>query len=686
MTKLRLQSHETVDITTNDDYILTTSPVNGETKASYRLTGGTVTQTAATITIRFVDTDANMIKLNPYFGKNISSTFLSMEYDAGTDLFGNFLESIPSVNARPIDTFVPDTAKPKLLSFIMDMNYEGETYLSMKFNEPVRMSSINVTLLYLQSRFARRDGVFYRLTGGEVVSANSDIVRIRLLPLDLLSVKLIPGLLRRKQSTYLVYSEDLIKDLFGNAVVPELDGAAFPCTEYIVDAVPPKILQAVLNMTEETLTLVMDEPIVLATVDPSQLIMQSKPELPTSAELRALGTYDEIPQDGKKINVLRQQTQDYYDALAFLTYSVSKQTTVRITAPLSTNVTIEFAAADMDSIKSLYPMADGVLTSWMVFRPDGLFDFVGNSLERNYPRNARRVDVFIADAIRPEVETYLLDMNTGKIHLNLSEAVRTESINVAETYLQNDLARRFGVAINLKNCTFVRGSLGNSGMVTISIDAHTMLFLKFNNIGYDAFTSYFSYSDIFALDYNNNRLMPGWDASVVGGKPKAPTTLRPDTTAPKVVRWYLDRSGIQQNKMVQLKIYFDEPVVVSVVSQLSISSYNRNTPVYPLTVLQNNALTLNYSHYNTELTTYLPNYCVTPFKAALTSCTKDFYSFIDNSIAETDKYGLMIAQSTIRDFAKIPNYAESIDIKFYMVAESESGKPDIIKIISYLFQ
>lgn len=76
---------------------------------------------SAEIIISLTTSDATALKLRPGLAKNISSTFISIEFGSLADIAGNFLNAIGPSNARALDVFVPDTIRPQLLSFLVDM-------------------------------------------------------------------------------------------------------------------------------------------------------------------------------------------------------------------------------------------------------------------------------------------------------------------------------------------------------------------------------------------------------------------------------------------------------------------------------------------------------------------------------------------------------------------------------------
>ena len=488
MTNLRLQA----------------SAVLADSNNYYDLTGGTLTLASSTLTIELSLEDAAALKLQPGLAKNGTGggdAFLSFPYDTAYDLAGNPLPAISPSAARAVDAIINDTVRPTLDGFIFDRSQPEAAYVTLLFSEPVdvvttaslgdtlivgasdpvSVTGLNFTGITVQSRFASRDGVSHRLTGGTVVRTVLNQVTIALLPEDLLAMQLTFGLIRSKQSTYFAILEGIVTDLAGNTLIAYLDGAALPCTTYIKDTTPPYIVTSTLDLNSATVEFLASEPIILGTVDASALTIQLRdPSGPNS-----------------------------HYTLSSLSYPSDPDS-------LSRTVVINLAQSDQDQLKSRSPLGTSRFYTWLTFFPSLMEDTSQNAIARVTRASPLQVTSFLQDVTRPTVLHYRLDMNVQTLDLRFSEAVQPASLDLNQLLIQTVPTRRFGSYIVLNGSLVTLGTGAASGQLTLSIDDDTMAFMKFSGIGLDLLSSYLSWSDVFVSDSSGNYLAPFWDASVYG--------------------------------------------------------------------------------------------------------------------------------------------------------------------------
>ncbi len=207
---------------------------------------------------------------------------------------------------------------------------------------------------------------------------------------------LFAGLIRSKQSTYITITADTTHDLAGNELIPYVDGKALPCDTYISDTVSPYVIKSTLNMNSGVLSLTMSEPVVLATVDVTKLTVQ-------------LSIYN-----------------------ASTSYALTSPSLVTQYVPLSLLVEIVLCAADLNTMKYRYPLSSDIAHSFYSFTPLFLTDTSLNKIAAVAQSTPLAVTTYIADVTRPEVVTYVCDMNDQVIILTFSESVRNVSIAVGE--------------------------------------------------------------------------------------------------------------------------------------------------------------------------------------------------------------------------------------------------------------
>lgn len=454
---------------------------NASSDNIFHLSGGTVSYVYENLTIALTPQDAAKIKLHHSLAKNISTSFLSVDFGSLTDYAGNYLAIIPSTAAFQATKYVNDTVPPVLEYFSFDLSPQPYAQLLLNFSEPILASSFNFSGVVIQSRFARRDGVFYRLTGGSVLSGDGSYIILQLSASDVINIKLINGLARSSLSTYLTVDPTFATDLAHNAVQSVYDGYALLCTTYTADITAPQVTSVAADMTAGTVSFTFDEPVILSTVVVSALTVQSQPY-----NASHLSSYQ--------------------------SYQLTTFSSVVLSSTLSLTVVISFGSVDLNSIKGLYPLLSKQSSSWFSFTNLFAADSSYNYVKAVAPSAALPCSSYVVDQVRPYITYYSLDMNAGMIYLKVSEAVLATSINMSELVVQSVDARRFGHAVNLSSSTYTIEETFEELVITIA--PATLNEMKYYQIGYYLTSSYLSWSDHFLTDTTGNDIIPAWDASI----------------------------------------------------------------------------------------------------------------------------------------------------------------------------
>ena len=190
----------------------------------YCLTGGDVSTNLDTVLIELSYDDSAAIKilLHQLYGKHLigRELYLSFIYNTAQDLSTNYLPAISSSSALLINSIMKSNKKPYIKSMTFSLDYTQQASITLYFSDPVNTTLLqdNMLMLIIQNRYASRDGVMYQLTGGLVASSVLAVVTIELTAVDVVSMKLIPGLIRSMRSTYLVIATNLTTDLEGKVV------------------------------------------------------------------------------------------------------------------------------------------------------------------------------------------------------------------------------------------------------------------------------------------------------------------------------------------------------------------------------------------------------------------------------------------------------------------------------------
>jgi len=537
---------------------------------------------SAEIVISLTTADATTLKLRPGLAKNVTSTFISIEYGSMADFAGNFFNAIGPSHARELDVFIPDTIRPQLLSFLVDMSSNEDVRLVLTFSEPVLSGSLRLDndTITLQSRYFSLYFPRYTITGGVVSSSDGIEQTIHLLAEDVAAIKKIAGLMRTKQSTYMIISHMAVTDLAGNHLIPYVDGLALACKTYIPDIDPPRILSTELDWNKGTLLLSLTEPVNLTAVYFPGLTFQSK--------------------------IFSSRT-------SYSLTSTSSSVSHAGSYPLDDQVIIILGAADLNSIRSRYPLCATHENSWISFTSLFLRDFVGNYIHRVAAETPLLVSAYFADITRPTMLRYEQDMQNGKVYLTFSESVKTTSVNLSQIVQQNDTIRRFGVSIALNGSQYTVGSDAASIQMVITFSESILNYLKFYGIGYAPGYTFLSWSDTFVSDNSGNGLAPTWDSSVVGFRPREPDYLISDITSPTLLRWFKFTSSSGD---IFIKLYFDEPVeflhsnALSIMLTFTKGSEISSSPPLPLSSTNVLSEYVTLDNFNTILTVKMEDFCV----------------------------------------------------------------------------
>jgi hypothetical protein len=579
--------------------------------------------TLTTMVIHLSLLDMKNLKLNSFIAKSQATSYLGIEFGALSDMYHNYLPAIPIYATKRIDNYIPDIISPSIMSFTLNLNLL-RPLLFLYFSEPVDVSTLDLTQITFQSRFASQDGVKYQITGGQLLSGNDNVLVIELLESDLINMKLIDGLIRRKQSTYMVTTIALVTDLAGNGLVPNADGHAILCSKYTANTMPSEIIWSSLNMNTGLLQFAFNAPVALKTINVTALTMIAE-------------TPSMIVTQIQNNNVT--SLNELYQLVPAFTFTRSTRLIVNDPSQLySMNIAFQISHMDLNAIKSLYPLASARNHVNFIYSTRFLTDW--NKLlitPITIPENYHPVPLteYLPDTIRPTVLSYNLDMDLGLLTLSFSETINPARMKLQQLIIQNTPTRKYGAFISFQNASSSVGSLDEADRLTVTIPVDpTLTFMKFQEIGYQYVSTYLTWNNSFIEDYGGNQVIPVWDASVVGFDPIEPLSLVPDQTPPELLRWYLNR------QTMELFMYFDEPIYLQQLSEIFlINSYR--SPSYLYAISSNSSF--SYEEQNQKLIIQLVNYCQFGSLETIVSITGvvseqcsngilPFYQFLNNTL------------------------------------------------------
>ena len=192
----------------------------------------------------------NAIKVARTLALSANTTFVAVSNNAAEDLVGLFTSDRD--DAVEVTKFVPDTTRPTLVGFSVNMNGANVT---LTFSEAVDSSTFNISHLHFQNNATATEDLFLltefaRVTGDGAeltfVFTATDLNRLNALPYC-------TGV----NDCYLVYTTDLVSDMVALPLNPLVNATAVKVTDFVVDRLAPTLVSfEVLNFNDGTFTLI----------------------------------------------------------------------------------------------------------------------------------------------------------------------------------------------------------------------------------------------------------------------------------------------------------------------------------------------------------------------------------------------------------------------------------------------
>ena len=213
--------------------------------------------------------DLNALKAFVDLATKPNNTFISIKNNTVLDMSGLYVKPIDVEGARSVRLFTRDESGPRLQQF--SLNLTSET-LSLTYDETVDSSTLDVTLFSIQS-FALNTSTEVKLTSFKSATLElSPIIVITLAHVDLSHLKLDEALAVNRTTTWLEIKYGGVRD---TSVPPNPSEETIQvATDYAEDLLSPVLLSFSVDLTQETLTLLFDEPVLIATLDPTALTFQ----------------------------------------------------------------------------------------------------------------------------------------------------------------------------------------------------------------------------------------------------------------------------------------------------------------------------------------------------------------------------------------------------------------------------
>ncbi|KAH8049923.1 hypothetical protein JL722_11708 [Aureococcus anophagefferens] len=453
---------------------------------------------AATLTLTLSADDLNEIKRVSRLAVDADTTNVYVE---GTECYrdnawpANYgIRTLPT-NALGVETYVPDTTRPKLVSGSLDLD---ASILILGFDETVNASSLDIDRLSVQST-ERDESTTERIALSSVATLGEDRgtrrasgastnVSVAIGARDFAAMKLATSFGNGVDSTFFAALSGAVSDMAGNLLqeVPTSKGLSTSGKTsnlsssvsirlmdesialglkprgglgVVADSTPPTLDAFVLDLDGGALSLAFDEPVTRLSLDLTKIVLSAdEDEDAESCGSRRGAAFADahaaVYRSG--LSLLRLA----YEPLA--TAHGAEVLTVRLGAPTSTP----------SSSASLCTAAETTLLS-------GDDAWVADSATGN---DAAALDFeaasnFTGDGTPPEVERAVLDLDGGILTIVADEPVRAASAN-ASSFRLTGRADGFGAAVAVDVRTALAPDATDGTTLGFDVDCSTLDLLK----------------------------------------------------------------------------------------------------------------------------------------------------------------------------------------------------------------
>jgi hypothetical protein len=389
--------------------------------AEYRLTDGTfATVNGLSVTVNMTTTDLNAIKAIAGLVVDNTTTYLTVDAGAVTDMAGNGVNAIASSDALAVAQFVADSVRPSLVSFSIDMD---TGVLELTFTETMdTVAGVNTSAIYMQSSSDETTGdVRVALATSTVASStNSHVVTLNISATDLNEMKRLE-IASAANVAYLTMDAVAIADTFGRRVNARVDGvSAVLAATHVPDTTDPSIVAYGLNMDLGVLTLTFSETIRVSTIDVTALQFQN-----VSNTTAATVPVTQVVQTQSGPQTIIVAFREEYDV-----YRLTSGSSVTSSNGVVVNITL--STVDQDEFKLRTTLAVSLDTTFLAVDVAAASDMVSNPLVGISNDSALIASEYTTDLSPPTVVSLSLDMNDPvTLEMTFSETVDGSSLNTS---------------------------------------------------------------------------------------------------------------------------------------------------------------------------------------------------------------------------------------------------------------
>ena len=332
--------------------------------------------------------DRNAINAIADLATNRNNTYLSLTAETLDDIYGGNVLSVVRSNAQQATDFIEDEVAPYLVTFDLDFNSET---LSLYFNETVDVDTFDVTQLTLlnSAQNATRN---ITLSAGIINSERYvNMINITLPRTDLNAIKFFTDFAVDEHTTYLSATRATIRDSNQNEIDEVTESEARPVGTFIPDSKAPVLFFFNFDLDTGQIEITFDETINALSFDPTGILIQS-------------ASFIENP-------------ISYYQLTGGTVSTIN-----------STVVAVNITTLDLNVVKQNLQIATSPTDTFLTLSANVVRDMNDVSF-RNV--SAIQVSNFTEDSTPPELVTFHLNLDEGRLYLTFSETVDSTSLLVS---------------------------------------------------------------------------------------------------------------------------------------------------------------------------------------------------------------------------------------------------------------
>ena len=339
----------------------------------------------STVRIQISDLDFDALQLRTDVATTRSNTFLSMEPNTVTDRSNLHImaQRISSADALQPTDFIRDSTPPEIESFSLNLDTNS---MAVTFSEPVLVSSFNPQNLVLRSQLDPASGESYTLTGGTVrstASAASHVINFTLTDGDVTFLETNALIATGLTNVFLSASMPVAQDTNNNTNVAL---SSLSVDVFVADTSPPSVIAFDLDMDDGVLEILFNDPVNTSTFNPTSITLQSR--------------------------VTRR-------SIEWVTLGSQSSTN----SPVGYSIAISIDNADINEVKAIRSLCTQGSDCFMTIAASAVLDSRGTGTNPVTDGQALIVRRYTPDTTPPEVNSWELDMNTGRITISFSETI-----------------------------------------------------------------------------------------------------------------------------------------------------------------------------------------------------------------------------------------------------------------------